>query len=273
MPDSPDFGPRPISLTNFILKTLAGVGGGVFGTLILFFIFFVFSWVIRSTFESQLNEIHPLFVFVFIAMIFLSSLGANIGGSLLLGLVDREHYRLLSSAIFQIFILNLLVFIILAPVYFILFSAKATSFSIFLAGFQILLAAQGSLLILKIISDRNYALMAVYSGVVSSLLALLFIGIVNQLSNDNLAVILIVALPILWTLIGLSCALLELISYFLYKLYGVDFLQAQTPYGRDVPFEDTTPTIPRGLSEEDEKMLVDSQEERGGVDFLRKKKS
>lgn len=268
MNNTVDLGPRRVSIVTLLAKTLAGLGGGVAGTVILLLVFFGASSTFSKMIQTELNEITPLFVFVFMALVFLASLGANVLGCLFMGLADREKYVRLTSAVFQIFVVNLLIFVILAPLY-ILFTNVNANVVIFLAGLQVVLSAQASFLVLEIVSDTTYALVGVYTAVLSSLTGTLLTLLIFQLTNKNVTLLLLTSLPLIWGVLGLFSGLFGFLYHALYELYGVDFLRSDTRFGRDVAYGEVNA---QGLTEEDEKMLLENQEDEKGVDFLRKKK-
>ncbi len=105
-------------------------------------------------------------------MNFLGSLGANLLGSLFISLSSPAVYRRISSSLYQIFIINLLLFIILTPFYFIVFQINQ-SFLVYIAGLHILFSSQASALIQKIITNNRYALLGVYSTLFAMITAII----------------------------------------------------------------------------------------------------
>src|SRR3989338_10800708 len=109
--------PSPTFLT-LVLKTFAGIGGGIAGMLILLVIFLGASTILQSAinpgFATDQTTKNPLFIFVFMAMIFLTSLGSNLLGSLFFTFVEHEKYTRTSTAMYQIFFANLVIFALMA---------------------------------------------------------------------------------------------------------------------------------------------------------------
>lgn len=261
-----DVGPRRISLITFLTKTAAGISGGLMGTMILLLIFFGASSTFTMLSQNGFSEITPIFIFLFVALVFLGSMGANLAGSLFIGLVDKEKYHRLSSAVMQIFVVNLLVFIILVPLYLVMGTINPNVI-IFLAALQVVLTTAASFLILEIISDTTYALLGVYTSIFGSLGAILIALSIFHITHYNATILLLIVLPLLWGMFGFFSSVLEILYYFLFEFYGIDFLRSDTAYGRDVQFEKED----NAVSQEDEKMLLKEKMEEEGVEFLRKR--
>lgn len=230
-------GPPSPSFLTLVLKTFAGLGGGIAGMVILLLIFLGASTILQSALNPELgleeSSKNSLFIFVFMAMIFLTSLGANLIGSLFFTFVEHEKYSRTSTAMYQIFFVNLVAFVILAPIYLLLDSRGQLDMIGFLAGFHVLLTAVASFMILEIIGNLRYAVVGVY-GVVFSLLASTGLSmVVYEFSQRNTTVMLFAALPIMWTALGFVTVITEMFYRWLYTLYGTDFLMSSTEYGKD----------------------------------------
>ncbi len=230
-------GPPSPSFLTLVLKTFAGLGGGIAGMVILLLIFLGASTILQSALNPELgleeSSKNPLFIFVFMAMIFLTSLGSNLLGSLFFTFVEHEKYSRTSTAMYQIFFVNLVAFILLAPIYLLLDSRGQLDMIGFLAGFHVSLTAVASFMILEIIGNLRYAVVGVY-GVVFSLLVSTGLSMaVYEFSQRNTTVVLFAALPIMWTALGFVTVIVEMFYRWLYTLYGTDFLMSKTEYGKD----------------------------------------
>lgn len=235
------FGPRRMSFFTLVLKTLAGFAGGIAGMLILVLIFLLTSSILQpvlSPAEAAAHEISPLFVFVLMAMIFSTSLIASIVGSLLLSYTERERYTRVMTALAQIFIVNLVIFAFVSPIY-LSASAEHLELTAFAAGLQIILSATASTLVFELIHDYRYSLLSVYNTIlavlVSTAICFLFYSVIGQ---AGATVLLFASLPILWTMIGFFQGALTMFYYWLYENYGIDFLATTTSYGADYGIPD-----------------------------------
>lgn len=246
--------PEPTFLT-LVLKTFAGLGGGIAGSLILLVIFLLGGSILQPTFLGEGGELHPLFIFVFMAMVFLTSLGSNLVGPLLFSFVQQDKYSRTQTSLTQIFVANLVMLGIMAPVYLFVFTAGLDLTAI-LAGIHVMISAITSILILEIVGNLRYALVGVYGAILSLLFATGVIFIFYQFSDRNLVILLFSVLPVLWMFLGFISVIVEMFYAWMYRLYGVDFLASTTSFGREY-----------GEAEEEEPV----KEDVSGAEFLRRK--
>lgn len=256
-------GPTKMTGLGFIAQIIAGVGGGVIGTLILFGVLFLASSYFAPVFTG--GDAPSFLVFIFMIMVFGASLASNIFGSFFVALVHSDRYKKRTSSLYQIFILNVIIFFASLPVYLIV-SKIGLSYLVYVAALQAILSAQASLLILEIVSDRKYALLGVYSGVFSIFVSIILGLLIHRIFPDNLIFLMLTALPIIWGSIGFFSALFNLIYYGIYSLYGVDFLASNISYGRDVAFEEKEMSV-----EEAEEIIGKEGREKEGREFIEKK--
>lgn len=240
MAESPSQGQAQNSPTflTLVLKTFAGLGGGVAGMLILLLIFLGASTILQPAFNPEVlgtegGDKNPLFIFVFIAMIFLTTLGANLLSSLFFTFVEHDKYSRTSTAMYQIFFVNLVIFALMTPLY-LLFDARGQmDMTGFLAGFHVLISGLASVMILEIIGNLRYALVGVY-GVVFSVLISTGISVgIYTFTGQNPTIVLFAGLPVLWTTIGFVTVITTMFYHWVVSLYGTDFLMSTTSYGKD----------------------------------------
>lgn len=230
-------GPPSPSFLTLVLKTFAGLGGGIVGMLILLLIFLGASTILQSAWNpdigTEVGGKNPLFIFVFMAMIFLTSVGANLLGSLFFTFVEHDKYSRSSTALYQIFFINLIIFAVMAPLYILLDAKGLMDMTGFLAGFHVLLSALASVMILEIIGNLKYALVGVYGVIFSLLISTGTILTIYEFSGRNPTVVLFAALPIMWMSLGFITVIVEMFYRWVYTLYGRDFLMSKTDYGMD----------------------------------------
>lgn len=236
--DNEQAGPHSPSFLTLVLKTFAGLGGGIAGMVILLLIFLGASTILQSalnpgTLGAEEAAKNPLFIFVFMAMIFLTSMGASLIGSLFFTFVEHEKYTRSSTAMYQIFFVNVVIFAILAPVYILLDSKALLDMVGFLAGFHVLLATLASNMILEIVGNLRYALVGVYGVIFSVMISTGAIIGLYELSQRNVTLVLFAALPIIWTTLGFVTIIVEMFYRWIYTVYGEDFLMSKTSFGKD----------------------------------------
>jgi hypothetical protein len=249
-------GPPRVSFATFLLKILAGSVGGSGGAVVLIIIFFLASGIIApvSGAEGEAGT-SPIFTFVLMMMVFLASTVGNILSIWLLSLAESDRYKRVSSAIYQVFILSIIIFLFMVPVYFI--TASTIDLTAYAVGLHIILSAQVSALILEIVSNYKYSLVGLY-GVTFAVLA--STGLLMALSRltPSPQILLFIALPVVWGAIGFVSSLVSSFYGWLARTYDKDFLSTQTLYGQDYgkEVEDTIEEDPKTKDE-------------AGADFLR----
>lgn len=251
-----EIGPPKVNFLRFIMKLGAGIGGGAAGALILLAVFLLTSSILQPTLQADEAGVNPMFVFVLMAMMFLASCGANVLGTMFLALTDRERYTKFASALYQIFIVNVVIFGLVAPMYFIT-ANMGIGMTAYAAGLHIVLSAQASALTLEMVSNPKYALLGVYS----TLFAILFsagLGFIIFNATQSITVLLFAIFPIIWISLGFMEGLIGMIYHGIYSMWGVDFLSQEVSYGEDYG-------KPSKKEEKEEK-----KEDQEGADFLRK---
>jgi len=261
MPDNQqekELGPSKVSFATFLLKILAAVVGGVIGTLVFIAIFvFASSIFDKITTLSAEDSVSPIFVFILMVITFLASTLGNIISSLLLSFTEKEKYQKRASAIYQIFVVNIIMFLLMVPVYF-LGARMGFGVAAYVVGLHIILTAQASALILEIISNYKHALVGVYGVTFSILLsATVFFGIANIIESPNF--LLFITLPIVWGSIALVQTIVTNLYGWVARTYDKDFLASTTVYGRDY-----------GKEEETAEEAAPKAQDEEGAEFLRK---
>ncbi|MCX6734368.1 MAG: hypothetical protein NTZ25_00480 [Candidatus Peregrinibacteria bacterium] len=250
-----ELGPGRISFGTFLLKILAGAAGGIGGSLILVIIFVLASSIMTPlTGGSQDGtpiQVSPIFTFILMMMIFLSTTVGNIISTWLMALTERGKYTRTSSAISQVFIISMIIFILMVPVYFITAATNVT-ITAYAVALHIIIAAQVSALILEIVSNYRYALVGVY-GITFSILvsAGIMFGLAGIVSSPQ--ILLFVALPIVWGSIAFVQSIFTMLYGWIARTYDKDFLSTQTVYGNDYGKEveaEEEPEAPKAKDEE-----------------------
>ncbi len=229
--------PDPTFLT-LVLKTIAGMGGGIVGMLVLLLIFLGASTILQPAFNpaglgAEDAGKNPLFVFIFMAMIFATSLVANLLGSLFFMFVEHERYTRISTVLYQVFFMNIVIFVIVAPIYLLLDSRNGLDTMGLLAGFHVLFAVLASMMILEVIGNLRYALVGIYGSIFSLVFTTAVSVLIYEFSGRNPTVVLFAALPMIWTTLGFVTVIVEMFYRWLYTLYGTDFLRSTISFGQD----------------------------------------
>jgi hypothetical protein len=248
-----------ISVSSFLFRIMASLAGGIVGSLVLV-LFFILANTMLSPVLSMAEDISigPVFVFIVMIMIFLSTFLGNLTSTLLISFTDREKYKRRSTALTQIAVMSIIVVIFMLPVYFIT-STIDISLVVYAVALHMILTVITSALTLEIVSNYRYSLVGLYGVtlaiIISSAILFIFARIIA-----NVAILLFVALPIIWVTMAFVQGLTMMVYASMAKLYDKDFLSTQTMYGDDYG---------KQVEEEIEELEIEEPEDKSGSDFLR----
>ncbi len=234
-------GPPASGFLTLVLKSFAGLGGGIIGMLVLLVIFLSASTILNSGWNTVIVDgtisdgsgKNPLFIFVFMAMIFIASLVSNILGTLFFSFVQSTKYVRRTTVQYQVFFVNLAIFVLLGPLYFLLDSRNAVSMVSFLAGFHVVLSALASMVILEIVGNIKYALVGFYGVIFATVMSSATILTIFEFTGHNPTSVLFATLPLLWMAMGFYTSVCEMFYRWLWSLYGTDFMMSQVALGTD----------------------------------------
>lgn len=248
---------------SLITRTIAGLGGGIAGTLLLLIIYILSVSIIAPVLAPAEggSEVSPIFIFVLMGMIFVSTLASNILAPLFISFTQKDKYSRITTTLFQIFILNVVIFIILVPVYLITanISLEFTSVAV---GLHIAFGVLATALVFEIIGNYKYALLGVYSTIVAVLVAIVFNILLYQ-TTGTATVLLFIALPVFWGGVGFVHGIVVMLYQWVVKTWGTDYLATTQEYSKDY-----------GKAEEViETIVTEEPKDEEGVDFLRNKES
>ena len=246
---------------SLVTRTIAGLGGGIAGTIVLLVFWMLSSSVLQPVLSQTEDavDVTPVFKIVIMAMIFVSLLTANLLSPLFISFTQGDKYKRIATAMFQIFVVNIVIFIILVPIY--LFSTNiGLEFLSFTAGLQMALAVLGSALIFEFISNFKYALLGVYSTIFAVLFAIIFSAMIFQATGSSLALVFL-ALPLLWGGIGFTYGLVGMLYSWVVSTWGIDYLATTQEYSQDYGVQE---------NENEVEVVEPEPEDTEGVDFLRK---
>lgn len=258
--------PPQFTFLSLITRTFAGLGGGILGSVVLLVIYILSVSIVAPVLNpsGDVTEISPLFIFILMGMVFASTLSANLIGPFLISLTQSGKYKRVTTSLFQIFIVNIVVFIILAPIY--LFSqGLGFEFMSYAAGLQIAFSVLASALVFEIIANMKYALLGVYSTIFA-VLAAIAINIMVYTMFGNATILLFIALPLLWGGIGFMFGIVGMIYQWIVRTWGTDYLSTFQDYTKDYGITEAVQEAEQEAEEAAEPEPVDTE----GVDFLRK---
>jgi len=229
--------PRKIEGRVVFYRFIAGLLGGFGGTLIMLVVIFLATSVFQGIFSGA-AEIHPLFTFVVLAMAFLATSVGNLLGCLLIYLADKGKYRNLTTILTQVFLVNIIIFIFCLPLYLVIQGAEFQSLS-FIVGVQIFISSMVSALVMEVVSRSSHLLVNLYGvslGIIATLTILLVLMLVKK-GDQSRAILILLALPLIWGGIGFFGAVTEMVYAWFYSIYGVDYLGKPEKYEKSDQLE------------------------------------
>jgi len=219
-------------VSDIFFRTIAGFFGGGFGSLVLL-IGVLLSGTFASSYLAAVQEgaVHPLFVFVTLAVIYLSLLVSSLASLTFFYYCDRERYAFLLSTLSHVFAIITLIFVVSTPLSILLSLSSFESLSI-VAMVLIALGAIFSVVAMEVVANHKHLLLTLYSSAVALFTFLLFM-LIFYFSLGTTSYLLVLALPFCWASFGFWQVSFEMIYQWLYQIYGVDFLNSSTRVGSD----------------------------------------
>ena len=231
---------KPVSFLDIFIRFFAGFGAGVAGAVILVIILFLGWGIVGSTLspaDAVTNEFgvstvvegtHPMFVYFVVLAVFLGILAGNLSYILMSTLIS-EHYEFRTTLLTDVFFGNLVLLILMIPVYAMMNSYFGYTSIGAAAVIHAILAAILSFFTLEIINWSKYLLVNLYG----LLMGLILFTIVAILFFSNKTIFAFFVLPLLFGFLAMGNALAQSIYEWYYRTYGNDFLNSETRFGDD----------------------------------------
>jgi len=221
-------GPFPSSGLIVFFRSMAGIGGGVIGSILLSIVFFIASAVGGVNFISSASggSTHPLFVFVLAIIVLVGTVASNITSAIFISYAEPQKYSRIPSAVTQIFIINMTLFIFMMPIYILTYTVSMEYLKVITAA-HALISVIASNMVLEIVSDFRYSLLEIYSTVSAIVFSMLF-SVIFYFFNPT--TLIFIAMPILWFCIGFFGGIVRMIYCIICNSYGIDALAVNTNY-------------------------------------------
>lgn len=236
------FVPTRIRLATVVFRTLSGIVGGTAGSAIMFLLFILAETGSTGLFGNSGDDtFNPMLMFTILAIGFLCTQVSALISTALFALCQRDKYDRLTTILIHVFSLNLLFFILLSPLYITVVAFVPTEILegsiLYLVGLHVFLSTMASTLIMEIVAEYRYAILGVYSvslAIISSVLIMFF----AQEAAAGLATLLML-LPVCWASAGIVVGVVEMIYWWMYDVYGADYLNLATRFGNELGGDDT----------------------------------
>jgi len=230
-----------IPLSTIFMRSFSGFVAGIAGSIVLGIVI-ILSWsIVGDTLmgtgieENEFgiavdgNPTHPLFLSLVTLALFGATLTTNLVFTFLTT-VTEEKYSLRATTLTQVFFGNLAILFLSLPVY-LIFSGLFGPEGIAVAGvFHAIITIIFTSFVLEILNSPKTILITLY-GILFALILFLFFG--SMLIKANASVLAFLTLPLLGCFMGGGTGLSEVFYNWIYRLYGVDFLNLKTRFGKD----------------------------------------
>ena len=232
---APILGPRIVSFSVLFLKSFAGLGIGILGTVIL--LIFVGLAGISST--SGITS--PFFVFTALVMGLVVALATNSLSIVVFSVIDRKKYPPVRGVLWNVAVLNIAIFLFLLPMYAIAATSDIQTI-LMVVALDLILSAQASAFALELAAshqDRE-RMLAIYGVTFGMLLAVLAnLGVyylfahflqtglatdMGQSTSSGVTALLFAVLPFTWFFFGFFTTMVEMTYRWMYETWGVDYL-------------------------------------------------
>jgi len=223
--------PPTMRLATVVFRTLAGILGGAFGSAMIFLVIILTQSLTTGIFDGT-GTFNPVYIFIILAMAFLCTQIAAIASASLFAYIENYKYTRLTSTLVQIFLINLLMFIVMIPAYIVVSQLNSEAL-IYVGATHVVFSAIASTLIMEIMTEYRYAILSVYTTIASVMIAILVILFLQFSANEVIILPLLAMLPIVWGCVGLVIGVGEMIYAWIYETYGVDYLSLDTNYGAE----------------------------------------
>lgn len=187
------------SLTH---KISAGFIGGLTGSLGAFIIFLFASDIIQPIFETEIksSEGSPAFLVVLMLMMFIATLGANIGMTALMPKMQKTDSKI-KQEIFENIAVNIVIFLMMTPVYLM---SRYLPFDalIFVMAVHIFLTIQSTILL------HDVSIIGIYTGIFGLFTGAAFFLLLAQFIQNRVALF-FASFPLIWTTFMIVYAFVE----------------------------------------------------------------
>ncbi|PKL36601.1 hypothetical protein CVV38_01725 [Candidatus Peregrinibacteria bacterium HGW-Peregrinibacteria-1] len=200
---------KDFSVTKLVYKTIAGLSGGLGGGVVLMVLY-----VLAVGVTGDLGSVDPRpglgAVIVGAVLLLIANITGSMLSTFLFALVEKAKYRDFGKALYQIALLNLMVFILLVPVY--LISNLAVDGALILIFIlQIVFTIQSSHLIFESVANPEGGVAGIYGTTIALLISTIVLVVLFAVINNPM-IVLMLAFPVVWGAIGFSQSVISLIG-------------------------------------------------------------
>lgn len=206
-------------MQNYLLRVISSFAGWIVWTVAFVWAYFLTLILLPN------SDFNPTASLTIIFLVFISSSLNNIVSNILISLSDTQKYTKMRASIWQIFTLNIFLFAISIPFYFIFNSIQLVAIS------YIVISSFASFLVLEIYARKgNFILTWLYWATVSLfLVSISFFQIFSSLGDFTFVFFFIMPIVNLMFSVCILCA--EFVASEAYKTYWINFLDINSSDG------------------------------------------
>ncbi|MDP2690833.1 MAG: hypothetical protein Q8O95_00280 [bacterium] len=228
-----------VHVSDIFFRTIAGLFGGGFGTLVLLIGILLSGSFDSSTlisFDGGGNT--PFFVFISIVVVYVALLISALASLTFFYYTDRERYSYLLSTLSHVFSLITVIFVVSSPVS--IFLSLISFQSLGLVSLALMsVVTLFSVIVMETVAGHKHLLLTLYSSAVA-LFGFFIVMLLLSVALGTTTLLVVLALPFLWASFGFWQVSFEMIYQWIYQLYGNDFLNSTTRVGSDYIKEERT---------------------------------
>lgn len=219
-------------VSDVFFRTIAGVFGGGFGSLVLL-IGVLLSGSFASSYLTAIEGggVHPVFTFAFLSIVYLALLVSSLASVTFFYYCDRGRYQFLFSSLSHVFALVTLLFVVSTPLSLLLSISNFDSLSL-VALVQMGATVVFTILTMEVVANHKHLLLTLYSTGLA-MFTFFLIMLLMYFALDTTTFLLPLALPVCWASFGFWQVSFEMTYQWVYQIYGTDFLNSTTRLGSD----------------------------------------
>jgi len=211
-----------------ILKMVAGVIGGGIGTLIIFLLttFTIGPLLTIISGDMEKAGAYSSIILVLSIIILVGTTIGNILSALFIALTEKEKFKSKKSISLHILVMEILVFLIMVPLYFIISGGQGgIEVSTTMMLFHIIFTVQTSALFLEIVGAKKQATAGIYAVSLGMLFSIVVLGIIGAVVDNGKILLLFISMPVIWGFIGLADGMVSTIFSWFKQASEEDFLK------------------------------------------------
>lgn len=189
-------------MNSLTRKISAGFIGGLTGSLGAFIVYLFSSDIIQPIFDTEIksSEGSPIFLLILMLMMFIATLGANVGMTALMPKIEKTDSKI-KREILENIAVNIVIFVIMTPVYLM---SRYLPFDalIFIMAVHIFLTIQSVVLL------HDVSIIGIYTGIFGLFTSTALFLLLAQFIQ-NRAALFFASFPLIWTTFIIVYAFVE----------------------------------------------------------------